>query len=257
MTPSKPTGGANPVKLRISTHSPVDLTVTDARGNESGVVPIPGTDFAGIARGIVGGSVQVLDDEEYVTVPLSGTYRIAADGYATGTASVQIETVQPDGSATTTALFSSLPTTASSTVALTVTNGAASSAAVDENGDGTPDFTAASSAPGADPLAYTQSIRTAVDTLGLPRIVEIPLDLLLDGIVRALMPKCLPALRGVPHCVNTPARAVTLQVNAVETYVNAQLRLAAHLPARSLLQGITTDQAQIILGMMEQLKSLL
>ena len=58
--------------------------VTDANGNESGVVSIPGTDFAGIKQDVPGSSVQALDDEEYVNVPAAGAYRISATGYGTG-----------------------------------------------------------------------------------------------------------------------------------------------------------------------------
>ncbi len=262
---TKPTDGANPITLRISTHSPVDLIVTDVNGDQSGVVPIPGTDFAGIKMDVPGSSVQVMDDEEYVSVPQMDTYHVVASGYASGAATLQVESIGGDGSATTTALFADIPTTASSTISLSAASGTLSAPQVDHNGDGVADLTAVSSASGSDPLAYLHYMRSAIPLLGLNHDVSQTLDERLAIIERTLTEgRHTRTDHGDKSDVHKPSLVkrvvVTAQLNALQNYIKAQV----HLSVRSSMHGCTerregmpTNSAEIILNMIDVLQSLL
>ena len=140
---NKPTKGANPLFV-ISTHSPLNLSVTDADGNISGVVPIPGTDFSGTISNIPGSSVFTMDDENYVYLPDSGTYSVAATGYGSGPAAIELGTTTDSGaSITTTQAFTDIPVKNGTALTLSVDASAATSSAlsIDENGNGSVDAT--------------------------------------------------------------------------------------------------------------------
>lgn len=162
-----PSGGSNPL-VQISSHSPVHLVVANSSRAQTGVVPIPGTDFAGIKRDILGSAVQVLDDEEYVTLPQSGQYHVSASGYATGTATINIAIVRGDGIASTTAALVDVPVAASTSISFTVTDGAPGEASIDENGDGTPDLIVSTSTFSGDPISYVRYMESVVNTMSLP-----------------------------------------------------------------------------------------
>jgi pimeloyl-ACP methyl ester carboxylesterase len=237
VTSISPVGAENPM-IRVSSHSPVNLVVTDASGNQSGVVPIPGTDFSGIKRDIPDSSVQVFDDEEYISVPTSGAYQVTASGYAAGSATLVIETVSSSGDASATAVFADIPVTGSSVASFSVSEGSASAPTVDVDGDGMTDFTAASSSAGADPLTYMSYLKSIVGAMQLTNGKKNELVKRLDEIERQLAKQ------------KSPAR---LQLDILERYVEQQVALSARLPA----QGIPATQAEIILGMITRLQALL
>lgn len=233
-----PTGGINPIILRISSHSPVNVVITDADGNQSGVLPIPGTDFSGVKRDIPGSSVQVFDDEEYVSVPMDGAYQVLASGYAAGSATINVETVNGD-TASITATFTSVPTTASSTLAFSVTSGTPTAPTVDVNGDGTADFSAVSSSAGSDPLAYVRYMRAAVGAFSLPKNKN-QLDQKLGEVERQLASMKKGGAKSNLHLLTTLAH-----------YVEQQITL------KNPEKGIPVAHAESILGMINTLKSLL
>ena len=138
---TKPTSGVYPLTV-VSSHSPVNLLVTDAQGNQSGVVPIPGTDFSGTVSNIPGSSMFVMGDEDYVYLPQSGTYSVVATGYGTGLATIEVGTTTSNGTTVaTTQSFTDIPIATSTKIALTVNSTTATSSAlsIDEKGDGTID----------------------------------------------------------------------------------------------------------------------
>lgn len=139
---SQPTGGLNPLAV-ASTHSPVNLLVTDVAGNQTGIVPIPGMDFSAKKEQIPGSSVFIVGDEQYVYVPASGTYTVSATGYAAGVASIEVGKVAEDGSIETTAAFTNVPVASGTALALTVNTdkGTTSALSIDEDGDKTVDAT--------------------------------------------------------------------------------------------------------------------
>ena len=229
---TRPLNGLNPI-VRISSHSPVNLVATDATGRQSGVLPMPGTDFAGIIQDIPGSSVQVLDDEEYINVPQSGSYHIVATGYATGSATLQVENVDSDGVATSTALFTDIPTSASSTATFSVTTSTVSAPVVDVNGDGVTDFTAVSATPGTDPLAYVRYMQAVVQSLPLKTPVKQQITAKLAGL----------------------AKDKKLDARKIEQF-KAFVEQRASLP-RNAQDRLPADNAEIILGMINRLKTLI
>ncbi|MHB8860628.1 MAG: lipase/acyltransferase domain-containing protein [Minisyncoccota bacterium] len=260
-----PTGGTNPIKLRISSHSPVNIVVTDASGNQSGVLPIPGTDFSGVKRDIIGSSVQVFDDEQYVNVPQSGTYQVVASGYAAGSATLDIDSIGSDGTVTATTTFANIPTTASSTVTLSVASGTSTAPSVDLNGDGTADFTAISSSASTDPLAYARYIRTVIASLSLSRGEKSVLDGWLRGIEQQIA-----YMQKEPHSKWQNAKMrqsildmqklmVKARLDMLKRHVEQQVALASFPRPRGFSSpiGISTTEAEIIIGMINQLQALL
>ncbi|HUY62867.1 MAG TPA: hypothetical protein VMV50_03745 [Candidatus Paceibacterota bacterium] len=257
----------NPIALRISSHSPVNILVTDTNGNETGVVQIPETDFSGIKQDIPGSSVQVFDSEEYVTVPQEGNYKVIATGYASGPATLKLEIIQGDGIASTTAVFSDIPTTASSTSSFSIASGTPTALTVDMNGNGQSVSTVPALSPNADPLSYVRYMEAVVQTLALP-----------DGdrrIIKAMllsMERQLAASRngggenayersGTWHVPfpNQQKPLIGLELQVLTRYVEQQFSLRTRLGAheRNTQLGISVTDAEIILDMINELKSLL
>jgi hypothetical protein len=268
---NKPSGGTNPVKLRISSHSPVNTVVTDTSGNQSGVLPIPGTDFSGVKRDIPDSSVQVFDDEEYISVPGSGVYQVTANGYATGSATINIESVSGD-MASTTAVFTHIPTTASSTVSFSIADGVSTAPVVDVNGDGAIDITVAVSSTGADPLAYVRYMRATVRSMTISKGQKHELDERLGEIERKLAPFQKKFDRkedrekedkedaGSRHALNRQKLVAKLQLDTLRRYVERQVTRAAEegrSRKRDSQASISPAHAEIILDMINQLKALL
>ena len=265
ITADKPTNGANPVKLRISSHSPVNLVVTDASGNQSGVLPIPGTDFSGVKQDIPGSSVQVFDDEQYVNIPQNGTYTILASGYAPGAATIRLDTIGSGGVASTTATFADIPTTASSTITFSVSNDTPTAPAVDLDGDGTTDFIALDT---ADPLAYVRFMRDAIKAMALPKSEHFALDARLSLIERQLTDESKrdhgrgnvgQRGGGYRHDFGAVDSSVKLELDLLARYVENQFALEEHASTRwhNAQIGIPTAEAETILGMINRLTSLL
>ena len=260
---SKPTGGTNPI-VRISSHSPVNLVVTDAQGHQSGLVPIPGTDFSGILQDIPSSSVRVLDDEQYIDVPQSAGYQVVATGYAEGSATLQVEAVGEGGVASTTALFTSIPTSASSTVTFSVVSGVSTAPSVDTNGDGAPDFTAISLSPATSPLAYLRHMQEVVKALPLDKPVARQLKAKLTNIEHLL--KKDEKWDGADDDGHDTSRRgerlvarIARKLDQLASYVERQATLAA-TPERgkksSAQKGIPATSAEIILDMINELKAL-
>ncbi len=271
---TKPPNDTNAIKLRISSHSPVNMVVTDAAGNQSGVLPIPGTDFSGAKRDIPDSSVQVVDDEEYISVPQSGTYQVAASGYASGSATLTIETVNGDV-ASTTASFTDIPTTASSTVTFSVANGTPTAPAVDINGDGKIDFTAVSAAPGADPLAYVRYMESVIGAMPLSRGEKQELGKKLGEMELQLTPaQRVSDDRGDKgkkdkkekddgedrYALDRQKSLVGMQLDILSRNIEQQVALSIRRKEsheRDSQKGISPAQAEIILDMINTLKALL
>lgn len=207
----------------------------------------------------------MFDDEQYVNVPQSGTYQIVASGYAAGSATLDVDTVGSDGTVTATTTFANIPTTASSTVTFSVANGVPATPTVDINGDGNADFTVVSASVGADPLVYAHYIRTVVAALTLPRGAKSAIDGQLRGIEQQLT-----LMQKEPHTkwksdkirqpiLDMQKSMVEVRLDILRRYVEQQVALASFpRPQRFSSQiGISTTEAEIIIGMINQLKTLL
>ncbi len=265
--PAEPTGGTNPL-IQISSHSPVHLVVSNAAGQQSGVLPLPGTDFAGVKKDIPGSAVQVLDDEEYVTVPQNGLYRVTATGYATGTATISIAAVSSAGYASTTAELADVPVAASSTISFSVSSGAPGSARVDENGDGKAEFTISTSTFSGNPNGYVRFMEAAVTAMRLAPFLERPIQAQLYLIDRSL--KMQDRIREIadhyPQLLMRHSPLIDLQVDALTRWISMR---AAH-PRANIPRGdffeaererfmpqLSTIQAQALLSMLNYVKTLL
>lgn len=243
-----PAGDTTQVKLRISSHSPINTVVTDVSGKKSGVIVMPGTDFALKVLDIPGSSVQVVGDEQYITVPQGGIYQVSAAGYAPGPSRFDVEMLDSSGAVIQSTSIANVPTTASSTATFIVSpTGTPSSPSVDVTGDGKPDF----SMPGAaekDPLVYVRYMKVAVATLPFSAVQK---KNILSNITQ---------IEG-KLTLKRPNRTQALGVaKGLETHIISQVKLYNRLPlpqTSSTQFGIPPAPAEVMLGMLSQLKKLL
>jgi pimeloyl-ACP methyl ester carboxylesterase len=126
----------------VSTHSPIDILVTDSEGRQTGVVPIPGTDMSVSKEEIPGSYVETIDDEKYVYLP-SATYTVSLQGYDDGISTIEVGASDETGKITTTDSFEIL-TTPQTTASFSLIQTAVSSIKVDTDGDGTTDISTSS-----------------------------------------------------------------------------------------------------------------
>lgn len=137
MVSEKPTAQKSPLTI-IGGMSPVNILATDSQGNESGIVPLPGTDLYITKHDIPGSAVTVSGDEKFVTLPQNVPYTISVSGYASGLANIQIQHVDADGSVTETTTLADIPITASSVGSFSLdTENTISPISFDLTGDGT------------------------------------------------------------------------------------------------------------------------
>jgi pimeloyl-ACP methyl ester carboxylesterase len=126
-------------------HSPVDLDVYDSNGNHTGYTYkiIDGTRTRVIEENIPNSSYIVMGSSSYVVFPSDEPTQVKMSGTGEGTVTFKL-TESIDDTVTATSTFLDIPVTASSTGMITVgTVASASPLIIDENGDGTPDFTLA------------------------------------------------------------------------------------------------------------------
>lgn len=132
---SKPVDGSNPLTV-ISSHSPLDLVVTDAGGNQTGIVPVSGTDFPVVVQNIPGSSIFTIGSETYIYLPQSGIYDVVATGYGTDASAIEVGTATSEGEITLTQRFGHLPVIPGTLLALTVNGETATTSALTINEDG-------------------------------------------------------------------------------------------------------------------------
>ncbi len=266
---NKPPSNQNPL-IQVSSHSPVNVVLTDAQGRQTGVVPMPGTEFSGLKQDIPGSAVQVLDDEEYVTAPKEGSYKVAASGYASGTATIEVAEVQSDGRASTTAALVAVPVTASTTVSFSVAAGVPGSAQLDMNGDGVPDVTVATSTFSNDPVAYVRYVASVVKALPLGKPIAVELLARLGAIMRALSvhQRASAEFARYPRLFSRHSPLVNLQISELERQVQEWVAQPSEHKQRTGHQrererenegkpSLSITQAQMLLSMLSYLKTLL
>ncbi|HEY4523065.1 MAG TPA: hypothetical protein VJK73_01700, partial [Candidatus Paceibacterota bacterium] len=253
-----PTGGTGPI-TRISTHSPVNLVVTDASGQESGVLPIPGSDFSGVKQDIIGSSVHVLGSEQYVSVPQSGSYRVVTTGYESGSATLQVETIGNDGAATAVVTYASVPTSAGSTATFTLADDTSTAPIVDVNGDGTPDFTALAVTPATTPLEYLHYIQAVVSAMSLDARVARQLRAKLANLEHLLKKDGKWEAEDDDGPDNKRDRLdarIAKKLDKLVAYITRQAALAQKGNKKNPPQGIPAASAELILDMITELKAL-
>lgn len=136
MVSTKPPAQQNPLTI-VGGMSPINLLATDSAGNETGIVPLPGTDFYYAKQDIPGSAVNVSGNEKFIALPQGGQYSISFSGYDSGPANVLVETISGDGTVTSSTTVADLPVTASSTGSFSLDSSSVMSAvAFDASGDG-------------------------------------------------------------------------------------------------------------------------
>lgn len=120
----------------FSVHSPVNIHVYDANGNHTG--PTGGGD---IEESIPGSSYNTLDDAKFIYVPGDGVYTVHFEALDTGSFDFKIRTFE-DSINTETLLYKDIPLTTGTEAETSFDTSSNQSSAidVDENGDGTVDF---------------------------------------------------------------------------------------------------------------------
>jgi hypothetical protein len=120
--------------LTISLHSPMELRVTDASGNQLGTLnPNDPVDDQ-----IPGGTYQRIGDMKLATLEQSGSYQVAVQGTGAGQATIKLRFRTTTSTVGTEVVFEGMPTTAHTTGSFTANaaTGAVSPLTLDVNGDG-------------------------------------------------------------------------------------------------------------------------
>lgn len=115
MASTSPTAAKNPL-TRIGGMSPINILATDAGGDETGIVPVPGTDGIYIAKhDIPGSAVDVSGEEKFIYLPQGAPYSVSVTGYDTGPANIQVAELDANSSVTQTTTVADIPVTPNTT----------------------------------------------------------------------------------------------------------------------------------------------
>ena len=275
ITKTKPSSDETSPEIRISSHSPVNILITSANGEQSGVVHIPGTDFSGTKMDIPGSSVQVFDTEEYVSLPKNGNYKVVARGHGNGTATILIETIAQDGTASTTNTFAEIPTTASSTITFSVSKGQPTAPIIDLTGTGKHTFTIP---VGNDPLAYVLYMKNAIKEMNLSRGEHFVINAKLSVIEMQIKSsketsrffrKVWRGHRPYGKLSTWRNKQIKFELAVLARYINHQFSLSAridknkdmrshrHFARYNMQPHISATQAETIIDMINRLKNLI
>lgn len=158
----------------LSTHSPMNLVVTDVSARKTGVVPIAESDMSFAQQDIPGSSLQTIDDENYIYVPHTGSYTVELQGTGIGETTIEIGRTNADGSIHTVQTFKDIPTSATTNGQFTVSDSVVSPISIDVDGDGTQDLLISSSSPTEMPEndTYTDAANYSVKRAGQSRMVS-------------------------------------------------------------------------------------
>lgn len=136
-------------RIRMALYSPLDVTLTDDSGHRTGTVRVEenGEKYVSSEQQIPGSSFLNLDERKYVSFPAGESIDIRLDGYADGAYTLRFEEVrmtETGEEVITHTAFEHLPTTAKTTVSLTVPEeglSGLSTLVADLDGDGATDYT--------------------------------------------------------------------------------------------------------------------
>lgn len=134
---SVPTREVDTPRLVYSLHSPLTLDIYDSLGNHTGVSTTTGE----IEEQIPGTYFIQFGDEKYIFTDTGSPFTISMSGYDSGTFTFKIEQLQGD-STVSSVEFKDIPTTASTTVRMSITNDiqSLSSLVIDSDDDGNSDI---------------------------------------------------------------------------------------------------------------------
>jgi hypothetical protein len=116
-------GAASGALMKIGGMSPVNILATDNEGNETGIVPVPGTSDIYFAKhDIPGSAVGRSGEEKFIYLPQGQSYSISITGYDSGPANIQIQNIDAEGNITQTTTVADIPVTATSTGSFTISS---------------------------------------------------------------------------------------------------------------------------------------
>ena len=143
LVPTQPIATKNPL-TKIGGKSPINILVTDATGNQTGILPVPGaSDIYFSISDIPGSAVDISGEEKYIYLPPGDAYTVTVTGYDGGWANIELEELDEEGKSTLVTTLADLPITASTTASFTLNSGTMSALESDTEGDGTVDITLA------------------------------------------------------------------------------------------------------------------
>lgn len=140
-------------RLRFMLHNGSSISLYDGGGHRT----LSGTSAE---ASIPGSSYGQLGNTRYVSVPADGEYSLSLTGASSSPMDLDIE---EDGASTTISTIADIPSTASTTASMTITNGGASPLTIDEDGDGSVDMSV-TPLPGEDVDAQEASTTEASTT---------------------------------------------------------------------------------------------
>lgn len=165
-----------PVRLMVSTHSPVELHIYDQAGNHTGIAPLPsGMDedvepglFTYIEKNIPGSTFDSYGEdgqaETYISLPenTGQNYKVAINGIGVGEFTYRVERVRGED-VLSTVEYSGLPVTPLMSASSSVASGSLGSSplSVDVDGDGQVDIVASSTST-LNPSIFFESLRGTV-----------------------------------------------------------------------------------------------
>ncbi len=154
----QPSSIVNDKKLTFFLHSPLTLELKDPSGNVTGLAP-----DGSVAQNIPGAVYGEFGEVKYIIAPQGSSYQLAMHGQGNGIFSLDIQ--ESSGEIiTASSTIANIPTTASTSVSLTISDGltTASPLTVDENGDGKDTITIAPQS--GETVAYSApAVPTASD----------------------------------------------------------------------------------------------
>jgi pimeloyl-ACP methyl ester carboxylesterase len=136
-------------RIRMSLYSPLDVSLVDKNGNRTGTVRIEesGEEYVIYEQHIPGSSFFNFDERKYASFPAGEPIDIRLEGYADGAYTLRFEEIkltQTGEKTVSHTTFEHLPTTADTTVTLSVPQEGLSGLtplSADIDGDGDPDYT--------------------------------------------------------------------------------------------------------------------
>jgi hypothetical protein len=138
VTASTPPNTDPEKQLHFTLHSPLTLDLYDNLGNHTGISTTTGR----LEENIPGSRYRTFGEVKYISAPASTTIRLVMTGYATGSFTLDMEEALGD-TVTAPTTFAGIPSSTSTVATIDIPNGNianSSSLSVDENGDGTTDF---------------------------------------------------------------------------------------------------------------------
>ena len=253
--------------------SPVNISVTDASGDVTGIVPIAGVpDFYLKEHDIPGSAAQVSGEEKFVTVPQGGGYSVSVTGYASGPTNIQITNRDERGSVVASTTIADIPVATSTEVTFSLGgDGTPSAMAVDLDGNGIADVTVTprlgvltSFAAAVNPAEYVDYVTTQIQGMNLGKGMILSLVAQFD-VVKKLPTAASSKHGGAGHLMTklkAKAAGAMLEnlVFEVQNFATVASRLAFR-PAGSKMCAVngrclSQENADQIIAMINELRTI-